>query len=154
LGSLRPSWSHLGPSRTLQWVAPPHLPGPGEGVGGGVNPSPKQGKERFWQREENNSLHHLAQRAGGISRHLGNTWGPPAKKRGRRLHFRIGALLGPPGEPSGPRLDGTRKAGRDGPRRVRGVEFEQVLVGERERLSKAYCDVAEERLTAEECFVL
>ena len=41
MSSLGPSWRHLCPIQTLQLPAKPPLQAQGEGVGGGVNPSPK-----------------------------------------------------------------------------------------------------------------
>ena len=52
---LEPSWAILGaptPRGTLR-------PGPGEGVGGGVNPSPEQGKEEVLAERRQSSLNHL-----------------------------------------------------------------------------------------------
>ena len=75
-GYLEPSWAildhlggHLGLSEALlepSWAildaATPHgasRPDPGEGVGGGVNPSPEQGKEEVLAEKRQSSLNHL-----------------------------------------------------------------------------------------------
>ena len=52
---LEPSWAILD---ALTPRGPPR-PGPGEGVGGGVNPSPEQGKEEVLAERRQSSLNHL-----------------------------------------------------------------------------------------------
>ena len=62
MSSLGPSWRHLCPIQTLQLPAKPPLQAQGEGVGGGVNPSPK-GKKGV---EQNGLAKPLSPKAGGI----------------------------------------------------------------------------------------
>ena len=53
---LEPSWAILD---AAMGRGPP-LPDPGEGVGGGVNPSPEQGKEEVLAERRHSSLNHLS----------------------------------------------------------------------------------------------
>ena len=112
MGRLEPSWSHLGailghlgPSWTLQRPATPLVQVQGEGVEGGVNPSPK-GKKGVGR---GNALNHL--RPKGLVRFVtfprAADLGPPVLTQGW-LHVLRAFLYGPRGRTMFCQLGGSR----------------------------------------------